>query len=111
MVFLGFGKFARADKIYALEPLAPTERGSGRRTRVWVEGIAEPILASRTERTIIAEMGASTGRTELLDEALDLAQRLAEQTAQGRVDLNDLGRRARRLLEATSSSAETQQLF
>ena len=51
MVFLGFGKYARADKIYALEPLPGDERGSGRRTRVWVEGIAEPIVASRTERT------------------------------------------------------------
>jgi hypothetical protein len=110
MVFLGFGKFARADKIYALEPLPPGDRGSGRRTRVWVEGIPEPILASRTERTILAEMGASTGRTELIDEALDLAQRLAEQTAQGRVDLGDLGRRARRLLEV-SSAPEAQQLF
>ena len=55
-------------------------------------------------------MGASTGRTEILDEALDLAQRLAEQTAQGRVDLNDLGRRARRLLETTTGPTE-QQLF
>ena len=27
MVFLGFGKFARADKIYALEPLAGKDRG------------------------------------------------------------------------------------
>lgn len=110
MVFLGFGKFARADKIYALEPLPPGDRGSGRRTRVWVEGIPEPIVASRTERTILAEMGASTGRTELIDEALDLAQRLAEQTAQGRVDLTDLGRRARRLLE-TSTGPTEQQLF
>ena len=32
MVFLGFGKFARADKIYALEPLRGDERGEGRRT-------------------------------------------------------------------------------
>ena len=37
MVFLGFGKFARADKIYALEPLTGDERGSGHRTRVWIE--------------------------------------------------------------------------
>ena len=37
MVFLGFGKYARADKIYALEPLRGDERGGGRRTRVWVE--------------------------------------------------------------------------
>jgi len=110
MVFLGFGKYARADKIYAVEPLPPGDRGSGRRTRVWVEGIAEPILAGRTERTILAEMGASAGRTELIDEALDLAQRLAEQTAEGRVDLADLGRRARRLLESTAGPTE-QQLF
>jgi len=57
MVFLGFGKWVRADKIYALEPITGAERGGGRRTRVWVEGIAEPIFASRTERTILADMG------------------------------------------------------
>ena len=51
MVFLGFGKFARADKIYALEPLTGDERGGGRRTRVWIEGVAEPIVAGRTERS------------------------------------------------------------
>ena len=34
MVFLGFGKYARADKIYALEPLTGDDRGGGRRTRV-----------------------------------------------------------------------------
>jgi len=27
MIFLGFGKYARADKIYALEPLVGDERG------------------------------------------------------------------------------------
>jgi hypothetical protein len=57
MVFLGFGKYVRADRIYALEPLAADERGSGARTRVWVEGIAEPLIASRTERAILTEMG------------------------------------------------------
>jgi hypothetical protein len=45
MVFLGFGKYARADRIYALEPLRGDERGDGRRTRVWVEGIVEPLVA------------------------------------------------------------------
>jgi hypothetical protein len=56
MIFLGFGKFARADKIYALEPITGDERGHGRRTLVWVDGIAEPIVASRTEQTILADM-------------------------------------------------------
>ena len=37
-----------------------------------------------------------------LDEALDLAQRLAAAADAGRVDLSDLGRRARRLLESTT---------
>jgi hypothetical protein len=111
MVFLGFGKFARADKIYALDPIESSERGSGRRTRVWVEGIYDPIVASRTERTILHEMGQSSGGTPLLDQALDLAERVAEQTQQGRVDVNDLGRRARKLLESTAKPGETEPLF
>lgn len=57
MVPLGFGKFARADRIYALEPITGSERGSGRRTLVWVEGVPEPIVASRTQETILEEMG------------------------------------------------------
>jgi hypothetical protein len=56
MVFLGFGKYARADRIYALEPITGEERGNGRRTLVWVEGMPEPIVASRTQETIIEEM-------------------------------------------------------
>jgi len=56
MVFLGFGKYARADRIYALEPIVGGERGNGRRTLVWVEGIADPIVASRTQETILEEM-------------------------------------------------------
>jgi hypothetical protein len=112
MVFLGFGKYARADRIYALEPLAEGERGSGRRTRVWVEGIPDPVVASRTERTILHDMGqdAAVG-SPLIDDALDLAERLVEQAGSGRVDLGDLSRRARRLLEASTRRAESQKLF
>jgi hypothetical protein len=60
MVFLGFGKYVRADRIYALEPIVGEERGSGRRTLVWVEGISDPVVASRTQETILEEMGAVT---------------------------------------------------
>ena len=62
MVFLGHGKYARADRIFAIEPIAD-ERGDGRRTRVWVEGIPEPLIASRTERTILADMAQATAET------------------------------------------------
>jgi hypothetical protein len=112
MVFLGFGKYARADGIYALDPLVGDERGGGRRTRVWVEGIAEPVVASRTERTILHDMGQDPASgSPVLDEALDLAERLAAQVEEGRVDLGDLGRRARRVLERTARPPEAEQLF
>jgi hypothetical protein len=58
MVFLGFGKYVRADRIYALEPIVGDDRGSGSRTLVWVEGIPEPVVASRTQETILAEIEA-----------------------------------------------------
>jgi hypothetical protein len=104
MVSLGFGKFARADRIYALDPLVGEERGDGRRTKVWVEGIPDPIVASRTEATILRDMGQTAAAdAPLMDEALDLASRLATAAEAGRVDLGDLGRRARRLLAATTS--------
>src|SRR5919198_6130062 len=107
MIFLGFGKYARADKIYALEPLAEGERGHGRRTRVWIEGVPDPIVASRTERTILHDMGQDTAAASpVVDQALELAERLVEQTQAGRVDLGDLSRRARRLLEATSRPSD-----
>jgi hypothetical protein len=112
MIFLGFGKWARADRIYALEPLEGAERGHGRRTLVWVEGLADPIVASRTERTILAEMGQdASALSPVLDDALDLAERLAVAVEQGRVDLGDLGRRARRVLEKTARPSEPEQLF
>jgi hypothetical protein len=102
MVFLGFGKYARADKIYALEPLLGEERGGGRRTRVWIEGVPEPIIASRTERTILHDMGQDAAASApLLDEALKLAERIVEDAEQGRVDIGELQRRARRLLAGT----------
>jgi hypothetical protein len=112
MIFLGFGKYARADKIYLVEPITDTRRGSGSRTLVWIEGVPDPVVASRTERTILHEMGEdAAGGSQVLDQALDLAERLAQQTESGKVDLTDLGRRARRLLEATSKPSTAQQLF
>ena len=104
MVALGFGKFARADRIFALERITGDERGDGRRTRVWVVGVDEPLIASRTEITILRDMGQESAATAPeLDEAMDLAKRLAAAAEEGRVALGDLGRRARRLLAATTS--------
>jgi hypothetical protein len=112
MVFLGFGKYARADKIYALEPLTGEDRGGGRRTRVWIEGVPDPIVASRTERTILHEMGQeAAANTQIIDQSLELAERIAAGAESGRVDLADLGRRARRLLESTAKPQDDEKLF
>ncbi|MEO7130152.1 MAG: hypothetical protein ABIZ07_02100 [Dermatophilaceae bacterium] len=106
MVALGFGTFARADHIFALERITGEDRGERRRTRVWIQGVAEPLIASRTEATILRDMGQESAIVgPELDEALDLAARLAAAADAGRVDLNDLGRRARRLLASTTPSA------
>ena len=56
LVSLGYGRWVRADRVFALVPLPPEERGEGRRTYVHVEGIAEPLVASRSERAILADV-------------------------------------------------------
>jgi hypothetical protein len=111
MIFLGYGKYARADRIYALQPITDERRGGGSRTLVWVEGIPDAVVASRTERTILHDMGQDVAGSPLIDEALAFAERVAEDADKGRVDLADLGRRARRLLEQSTRGGELQQLF
>ena len=74
---LGYGKFVRSDKIVALEPIEKN-RGPGRRTKVFVEQLPDPIIASRTEQAIIAnivktapEIISATATRELLYDFLD----------------------------------------
>ena len=59
MISLGYGRFVRADRVFALIPLGPDERGEGRRTYVHVDGISEPLVASRSERAIRADVEAA----------------------------------------------------
>jgi hypothetical protein len=56
MVPLGYGKFVRADEIVALVPIEDSDRGDGRRTYVHTEGLLEPLVASRSEKAILADM-------------------------------------------------------
>jgi hypothetical protein len=56
MIALGYGKWVRADRIYALVPIEGDDRGDGRRTLVHVDGIAEPLVASRSDRAILADL-------------------------------------------------------
>jgi hypothetical protein len=69
MVALGYGRFVRADRVFGLVPLPPEERGDGRRTYVHVDGMAEPLVASRSERAIMADVEAA------LDEAAGIPRK------------------------------------
>ncbi len=71
MVFLGYGKYWRSDGIVGLMPIEE-ERGPKRRTNVFVQGRADPIVASRTEQSILEDMGATESgfQTQALREAV-----------------------------------------
>ena len=55
IVPLGYGKFCRAEKIVGLEPIEK-DRGPARRTLVFLEGVHEPIIASRSGESILRDM-------------------------------------------------------
>jgi hypothetical protein len=59
LVHLGYGKWVRADRVFAVVPLEGAERGDRRRTYVHVEGMVEPLVASRSERAILADVEAA----------------------------------------------------
>jgi hypothetical protein len=63
LIPLGYGKFVRADRIYALVPLEGPNRGDGRRTLVHVEGIEEPLIASRSESAIARDLAVALGQS------------------------------------------------
>lgn len=67
LIFLGYGKFVRADRVYALVPLEGEERGDGRRTLVHVEGIERPLVASRSEAAIARDMAQALGQRAVGD--------------------------------------------
>jgi hypothetical protein len=55
MVPLGYGKYFRSDRIVGLAPI-DEGRGPGKRTFVYIEDVAEPIVASRSEGAILRDM-------------------------------------------------------
>lgn len=77
IVPLGYGKYMRSDKIVGLEPIED-ERGPGKRTYVYIENIDRPMIASRTETSILSsmvetptEIMEATAAIELLKDILD----------------------------------------
>lgn len=55
MVALGYGKYFKSDSIIGLEPVEEG-RGPGKRTLVHIVQHPEPIIASRSESTILRDL-------------------------------------------------------
>jgi len=80
---LGYGRFVRSDKIVALEPIED-ERGPRRRTLVYVEGLVSPMIASRTEITIVRNMVMSSREEVKANASLELLKDIYD-------DINNIG--------------------
>ena len=52
---LGYGKYFRSDFIVGMESIEEG-RGPGKRTRVYVQGVDHPIVASRSEGAILRDL-------------------------------------------------------
>ena len=81
IVPLGYGKFIRSDKIIALEPIE-NDRGPGKRTYVYVEDIDTPLIASRTETSILANIVETPKEIIEAIAALELIQDLLDDIEQ-----------------------------
>ncbi|NPV60501.1 MAG: hypothetical protein HPY75_12695 [Actinobacteria bacterium] len=116
---LGYGKYFRSDKIVGLEPIAD-DRGPTRRTYVYVEGRADPVIASRAEGSILKDLVLSREEVEasvaydLLDRVLHELERVGpilrrsirEETG---LDIDDLVVRIRRVLAREDEEEEYDQ--
>ena len=113
LVHLGFGKYVRSDQVKAIAPIEEG-RGPGRRTFVHLVEQTDPIIASRSEDTIVRdlvqeprEVTQARQQQEILQDLLvDLGnvnstvRRISRD--EGGLDLDLLERRIRQVLENES---------
>ncbi len=81
IVPLGYGKYVRSDKVVVLEPIED-DRGPRRRTKVYVEEIKEPLIASRTEASIVANIVAIPREVMEASVAFELLQDIVDDIKQ-----------------------------
>ena len=88
MVALGYGKFWRSDEIVGVSPIEE-DRGAGRRTEVYVATLEDPLIVSRSERSILRDMVRLPDEEFRAEEARDLLAELLDDLA----DINPVLRR------------------
>lgn len=110
MVALGYGKYFRSESVVGLEPVEEG-RGPGNRTRVYIEDLDEPVMASRSEGAILRdliEMPKEVTKTreqhQLLNDILDSIVEINPILRsiirdQGKWDIDRLEERLKEMLE------------
>lgn len=110
LVALGYGRYVRSDEVVAVEPVVE-DRGPGRRSLVWVRGLPEPVVGSRSEGAVVDDLvtpveeaarmrdlrGALERTSTALESVPPVLRRVIEQETG--IDMNDLVDDARRALE------------
>ena len=71
MIYLGYGRYWRSDEIVGLLPIEEG-RGPGRRTEVYVATREDPVVASRSEQTILNAMAGVDEMSRLAEAAVAL---------------------------------------
>jgi hypothetical protein len=55
LIPLGYGSYVRSDDVVAIQPVVEG-RGPGRRAQVWVRGVPDALVASRSETAIADDL-------------------------------------------------------
>ncbi|MBI1902491.1 MAG: hypothetical protein HYS13_15425 [Planctomycetia bacterium] len=118
IVALGYGKYFRSDRIVGLEPIEEG-RGPGRRTNVYVEGLPQAIVASRSEGAILRDLTETPKEITKAREQYELLSDIVETIAeinpllrsiirdQGKWDLDRLEERIKDTLAEEEHSSDT----
>jgi hypothetical protein len=77
MVPLGYGKYFRSERIVGLEPIEDG-RGPGKRTKVFIENLPAPIIASRSEGAILRDIVELPAEVTKAREQYDLLRDILE---------------------------------
>jgi len=107
---LGYGRYVRSDRVTAVVPIEE-DRGPGRRTFVYVDGQADPMVASRAEDSIVRDLAQEPREVTRVRQQQDILQDLLQDLGtvndtvrdivrdQSKLDLDLIQRRIRETLE------------
>ncbi|MBU1670141.1 MAG: hypothetical protein KKF41_13650 [Actinobacteria bacterium] len=122
IVALGYGKYFRSDSIVGFVPIED-DRGPARRTLVYVEGVTEPVVASRTEERMLKDMTREGPGEFKAAMALELIERILGDLSHARpmlrrsvkeecgLDLDEIERRICELLAGDEGNPVQEGLF